>query len=457
MSPYPSFPSLAWCATSSPLLPVTRASLPLTTTHPRLRPLLRLRLRSPARRPRAPRLSHHDPTPDPHGTDPGTPAQRHGLLTDSELETKWKGVPPSDSTSSTRSVVGPSPSADQSPSREEPPLVESVLETKWRNDAARKNTMSTSEDTNSSKLQRPTSSSYRPPPGDITASDPYKAFARFTRLAAPTAALGQNRQTVASPNAYSAGAIAHRLLRYQLSNANLRLFVSLFCGEFDNYVQVAMERAAGMQPGDGGGHEHIHCSIVQVAPTLLFARYYFNGDPARVFRSRLYAVTPSDRCERGIVEMRIFRFYEETLQQLQRANYDVTAIQWQDDDVYDWLRGCEVFWERYDPPEDNSSHLTHDDAAEELGIHPGTRFVGYMEGGGCECYSPEIEGRIRVMDDLLLTENELWVADRGFDDSNNFVYGNRSGIPYKMRRVLPDSELAWTLSANTPPPDGYVP
>lgn len=371
-------------------------------------------------------------------------------------------------------------------------LTDSILEVKWKKEKekekhAAKQSKFSSPDSISSKQSLPSVTI----PDDICASDPYKAFAHFTRIAAPTAAIGhedeeddnhpnpftselsvlptektenngtnhqherknlspQRQITKTSP--YSAAAIAHRLMRYSYAQQNLADFLQFFCGEFDNYEQIAMERAADMMPREGGGHEHIHCSLTQVSNDMLFARYYFNGDPSFVFRSRLYKVNVSDASDRGIIEMKIYRFYEETEQLLKSNNYDLDAVSWNDDDVYDWLEGCEVYWEAYRPPDEVS-----DDACRQLEIQSGTRFVGYMKGGGCELYSNEIQGRIRVMDDLLLTRDDLWVADRGFDDDNNFVYGNRRGIPYKMKRVHQGDMNAWTLSANAPAPEGYVP
>lgn len=364
----------------------------------------------------------------------------------------------------------PSPSADEPPPPAAVPprpprglLTDSILETKWKSEEER--------------LKQEEAPPPPPPPcvcadapplapaDDVIASDPYQAFASFTRIAAPTAALGRRDAAPASPLLdavppvlrgrdlpYSAASIAHRLMRYTYAKKNLAEFVRFFEGEFDNYHQVVEERERGVLPRDGGGHEHIHCSVVRLTGDLLFARYYFNGDPSCVFRSRLYKVEASDVSERGLVEMRIFRFYEETERRLKANNYDISKIEWDVGDVYDWLEGCEVYWELYEP-----EAYAEDEASETLGIEPGPRFVGYMEGGGCELYSREIGGRIKVMDDLLLTAEDLWVADRGFDEDDNFVYGNRRGVPYKMRRVGDDDDMAWTLSAAHPAPDGYVP
>lgn len=365
-------------------------------------------------------------------------------------------------------------------------LTDSVLEVKWRNEelAGERRDASAAD-------AEPLCGVCDSAGGDLSQSDPYMAFAEFTKIAAPTAALGRdeaelgshrpvgvppsdersNDRSDAIPQAedrvleqvrgaeelqldlpYSAASIARRMMRYVHAKKNLQEFLALFAGEFDNYDQIAAERAVGILPCEGGGHEHIHCSITPLNGDLLFARYYFNGNPSVVFRSRLYRVSVSDSSDRGIIEMRIFRFYEEIERQLKINNYDVKAVEWDDGDVYDWLEGCEVFWERYVP-----DSVASDEASRTLGIESGPRFVGYMKGGGCELHSREIGGRIRVMDDLLLTSGELWVADRGFDEADNFVYGNRRGIPYKMKRVHPDGPTAWTLSAVASAPEGYIP
>lgn len=76
---------------------------------------------------------------------------------------------------------------------------------------------------------------------------------------------------------------------------------------------MAEDRDAGMAPGPGGGHEHIHCSLKPLDPSLVpeqvaaggttssrgealdrplavvAAKYYFNGDSNVVFRYRLYS------------------------------------------------------------------------------------------------------------------------------------------------------------------------
>lgn len=45
------------------------------------------------------------------------------------------------------------------------------------------------------------------------------------------------------------------------------VFERWFRGRFDNAGQVAEERAQGMAPGEGGGHEQIHC-VLEPLPNL---------------------------------------------------------------------------------------------------------------------------------------------------------------------------------------------
>ncbi|GAB0492283.1 hypothetical protein MMPV_003545 [Pyropia vietnamensis] len=318
----------------------------------------------------------------------------------------------------------------------------------------------------------------------------------------------------ASP--YSAGALVTRMYAHAAARRNMAEFLGWFAGDFDNYEQVLEERAAGLFPREGGGHEHIHCTLTPLGDGWLFAKYYFNGDPSVVFRSRLYRVTPVAGSPVGLLEMRIYRLFAEAEAALRAAAYDVRGLSFTDADVYDWLQGCEVYWERYQPPAEGGSggvpaslpvatttnaaasatpstpttassavvsaslsatatatttsasaatsaavatptstaaipSVEHDSAA-ALGIHPGPRYVGWMQGGGCTVHSAETGGRIHILDDLLLTPTDLWVNDRGFGEGGGQVYGNRRGEAYQMRRVVPGGALDWTLHAGVPEP-----
>jgi hypothetical protein len=217
-----------------------------------------------------------------------------------------------------------------------------------------------------------------------------------------------------------------------------------FRGDFDNFEQVVEERNQNIFPREGGGHEHIHCAIQPLfckpdGHVLLYAKYYFNGNPDVVFRFRVYeafpSVSPYDPNE-TVLEMKILRFYQEAAKRLKDLNFDIFQLDW-NSDMYEYLVGCEVYW--------SFQNSVHDKVGE------GPHFIGFMKGGGCSVYSPETKDIIYVKDDLILTPNHLWVNDRGFDRCQNYIYGNQRGIHYQMRRVMSGDVLDWTTAKGQNP------
>merc|ERR1712060_594681 len=104
-------------------------------------------------------------------------------------------------------------------------------------------------------------------------------------------------------------------------------FKGMFRGHFDNLAQVRADRASGLLPREGGGHEHIHCHLQPVklsdapADSVVLAHYYFDGQPERTFRLRLYKLTAlqTDAQFGECVEMSIFRLRGEAELQLRCA------------------------------------------------------------------------------------------------------------------------------------------
>ncbi|CAM9789813.1 unnamed protein product [Chrysoparadoxa australica] len=222
--------------------------------------------------------------------------------------------------------------------------------------------------------------------------------------------------------------------------------LQLFKGDFDNHKQVVADRQAGLLPGEGGGHEHIHCKLVPVtrlaaawfaaskeAPhAVVSAMYYFDGDPSRVFRYRIYGFFPLDESEatdRGSVVMKLWRLVPEAEASLRARGYDLVG--WDPSmaskDTLEAIPGCDIYWDQV-----------------------GGAFRGLMgmDDKGTWVSSQMVEGlKILVKDELLLEPEALSVHDRGYDKDGNFVYGNQRGVPYKMLRVTADSDLLWTLGS----------
>ena len=102
-----------------------------------------------------------------------------------------------------------------------------------------------------------------------------------------------------------------------------------FQGDFDNFFQIEQNKKAKLYPGEGGGHEHIHATILplseqtcarivdewdklcqsstknenpykdlsiddaNIIPHFVLACYYMDGIPSKIFRFRLYSFEPT--------------------------------------------------------------------------------------------------------------------------------------------------------------------
>jgi len=214
--------------------------------------------------------------------------------------------------------------------------------------------------------------------------------------------------------------------------ALLDTLMNCFEGHFDNHAQVVADRAAGLEPREGGGHEHIHCHVQRVAldadagasqpAAVMLASYYFDGCPERIFRERLYGLRElaADEQFGECVQMRIYQLRDSVEADLRTAGGTAAAVQWNCEDVADAMHipGADVFWRR-----------------------DGDRFEGHMRTESVLVHSTRLGAQIVVRDDVALWRDALWVNDRGSDTEGNYLYGNVRDVPYKMDRVAHDH---WT-------------
>lgn len=235
-------------------------------------------------------------------------------------------------------------------------------------------------------------------------------------------------------------------------NGPLPLFRSYFQGEFDNAVQVASERAQGMEAGPAGGHEQIHCILTPLdlpvgslgddAHFFLGATYYFDGRPEAVFRCRVYSFHPppppaddEEDEESGasfflppppFAEMRLHRFTLEFEGVMRQNKYDLSLLPQTPvglAEVVEELEGCSVVWSVSDSKTNGEENV-------------GMSFRGVMREGFCLVHSQREAGiQLKIEDDLLLTREVLSVNDRGTDcETGKIVYGNYRSLPYRMER-----------------------
>lgn len=249
-----------------------------------------------------------------------------------------------------------------------------------------------------------------------------------------------------------------------LSESYFSEFVSYFQGDFDNYCQVISDRQSGLQPREGGGHEHLHVTLIPVPLDILpkqflcteigaenetgavLAAYYFDGMPNRIFRLRFY-LFQNEKRDKNLIKMKLFslnpsiegKMRQESTASMQRwlcilmeylSSPPIAA------EAFTELERCDVWWAS-SPDPIRHSYLKDVQAKgdEETVFHAVT--IHDYEKGGILLESQMAPGSyLRVVDELSLWKDELWINDRGYNpDSGDMVYGNFRGVPYEMKRV----------------------
>ena len=226
-------------------------------------------------------------------------------------------------------------------------------------------------------------------------------------------------------------------------DAQVARLLEWFPGEFDNNQQVVNER----ETKAANPHEWIHSHFVRVTQPALgdvvfYVEQYQNGNPADIYRQRLYTFTP-DAASKAIV-LRIYTFPDEGA--VRGAHKDPSKLNGLTLDKLKATPGCEVYW-RYD----------------------GTKFTGSMLQNACKVVSRASGKPIFISDDLTLTADEIWISDRAVDEAGARVFGHPDGIHHKLRRAhrytcwvavkgeLPNAEWQGTRNVSTHDQGGQIP
>ena len=191
----------------------------------------------------------------------------------------------------------------------------------------------------------------------------------------------------------------------------LTTFLDWFPGEYDNYEQAwqdGLNKVA--QP-----HEHIHhifapAKAAAIGEHLFFVQQYLDGDPANIYRQRLYSLTADT--EENAIRLTIYSFKDEA--KYRNAHLQLGILENLQPDELIGRPGCEVYW-RYEPQQGY--------------------FTGYMRDKACSFVSERSGKKIFITDNLRLTEAEIWIRDEAFDEDGNRVFGNEAGIHHKNRKV----------------------
>ena len=192
---------------------------------------------------------------------------------------------------------------------------------------------------------------------------------------------------------------------------DFRTMMQWFPGVYDNQEQVYFE--AEQDVDEALRHERIHHVFEPVAlpafgDHVFYVQQHLNDDPAQIYRQRIY----SFRADHDVGAIRLTIHIPNDVESLVDAHLNPTKLSGLLPEQTRVLPGCDVFWRRQ-----------------------ANQFVGYMEPDACSYVSTETDKRITFNDDLLLTEEALWITDRAIDEDGNRVFGHPAGVPHKNRKA----------------------
>ena len=184
-----------------------------------------------------------------------------------------------------------------------------------------------------------------------------------------------------------------------------------FPGVYDNQEQVYFE--AEQEVDEALRHERIHhvfepVELPAFGEHVFYVQQHLNDDPAQIYRQRIYTFQPD--YDEGAIRLTIH--IPNDVASLVDAHLDLTKLLGLSAEKTRVLPGCDVFWRR------QANH-----------------FVGYMQPNACSYVLSESGKRIIFNDDLLLTEDALWISDRAEDEEGNRVFGHPTGVPHKNRKA----------------------
>ncbi len=249
-----------------------------------------------------------------------------------------------------------------------------------------------------------------------------RLFAVIAATVVAYSAMAQTQNTSTS-KADAAATTATQTTSAQRLKTDFDRFISWFGGEWNNNEQVwqqlqdtsdKLDKPSGKPVEDKITHTH-HIFAPVTAPKIGAHTFYIqqslDGDLSKAYRQRLYRLTQDEKA--NAIKLEIFNFNDEkSFFDAHKRPEQFTSLE------LSQLRatpGCEVFW-RYD--ETTKS------------------YAGTMPPKACSFVSKRYgDKRIYVTDTLKLTENEIWINDQARDEEGNYVFGDKTDMPIKNRKV----------------------
>ena len=194
---------------------------------------------------------------------------------------------------------------------------------------------------------------------------------------------------------------------------DMRQFLEWFPGRYDNSLQVFWEPDLGVPEEDRHGRIHSIFRPVELpefGENVFYVEQYGDGEPAKVYRQRIYVFEP----DAGENAIRLKIYTPKNTEKLKGAYRDLDLLKRLRLRDTTTREGCDVFWKRQS-----------------------NQFIGYMKEGACRFMSERMGKEIIISDDLILTENEIWISDRAETVEGEYVFGNKAGVHHKLRKIRP--------------------
>jgi hypothetical protein len=194
---------------------------------------------------------------------------------------------------------------------------------------------------------------------------------------------------------------------------DLALFLEWFPGRYDNELQVFWEPDLNVPEAER--HERIH-SVFRPVDLPAFGKHVFyveqfqDGDPSKIYRQRVYSFSADAAAD----AIRLKIYTPEKPQAILGAWKSPQKLAGLKPADATTVQGCDVLWRRQ-----------------------ANQFLGSIADGACRVVSSRSGKEIVIDDDLVLTESEIWIADRATTPEGVYVFGNKAGVPHKLKKVRP--------------------
>lgn len=194
---------------------------------------------------------------------------------------------------------------------------------------------------------------------------------------------------------------------------DMAVFLDWFAGRYDNDLQVFWE--PDLKVPEDARHERIHSIFRPVelpafGDHVFYVEQYADGDPAKLFRQRIYVFVQDD-AERAV---RLKIFTPKAPDKLAGAWRNAKLLEKLKPADTTYTEGCDVFWRRQ-----------------------ANQFLGSMKPGACRIASQRTGQDLVITDDLVLTADEIWISDRATTPDGAYVFGDKAGVPQKLKKARP--------------------